>query len=70
LGKTRSATTDYVTGKSTVDVCNRIDYVAYDWHRLVHQMAIFIQHCCAFFVQRKVWFVTGAKFLLLGLWTL
>jgi len=24
LGKTRSATTDYVTWKATVDVCNRI----------------------------------------------
>jgi len=30
LGKTRSATTDYVTRKATVDVCNRTDYVAHD----------------------------------------
>jgi len=26
LGKTRSATTDYVTWKATVDVCNRLDH--------------------------------------------
>jgi len=73
LGKTRSATTDYVTyvtWKATVDVCNRIDYIAHNWHRVVDKLAIFIQSWCAFFVQRKVWFFTGAKFLLLSLWTL
>jgi len=26
-----------------VDVYNRIDYVANDWHRLVDKLAIFIQ---------------------------
>jgi len=31
LDKTRCATTDYVTWKATVDVCNRIVYVAHDW---------------------------------------
>jgi len=31
LGKTCSATTDYVTWKATMDVCNRTDYVANDW---------------------------------------
>jgi len=30
LGKTRSATTDYVISKATVDVCIRTDYVAHD----------------------------------------
>jgi len=43
LGKTHSATTDYVTWKATVDVCNRTDYVAPDRHRLVDKVAIFIQ---------------------------
>jgi len=33
-----------------VDVCNRIDYVANDWHRLVDKLAIFIHRCCAFFL--------------------
>ena len=84
LGKTRSATTDYVTCKATVLACNRIVYVAYDWHSLVRQTGdfystlLFVQRkdCLAlfqrkhFFVQQKVWFFTGAKFLLLGLWTL
>jgi len=71
LSKTRSVTTDYVTSKATMDDCNRIDYVANDWHRLVDKLAIFIQRWCAFvFVQRKICFFTGAKFLLLGLWTL
>jgi len=32
LGKTRSTATDYITCKATVDACNRIDYVAHDWH--------------------------------------
>ena len=49
LGKTCSETTDYVTCKATVDVCNRLDYVANDWHRLVDKLAIFIQRWCAFF---------------------
>jgi len=70
LGKTRCATTDYVTWKTTVDVCNCIAYVAHDWHRSVDKLTIFIQRCCAFFVQRKVSFSTGANFLLLDLWTL
>jgi len=70
LGETRSATTDYVTWKATVDVCYRTEYVAHDSHRLVDKLAIFIQRWCAFFVQRKVCFFTGAHFLLLGLWTL
>jgi len=56
MSKTRSATTDYVTLNATVDVCNRTDCVAHDWHRLVDKLAIFIQRCCAFFVQRNVWF--------------
>jgi len=30
LGKTRSATTDYITWQATVDDCNRKDYVAHD----------------------------------------
>jgi len=47
---------DYVTWKVAVDVCNRIDYVANDWHRLVDKLAIFIQRWWAFFVQRNVWF--------------
>jgi len=33
-----------------VDACNRIDFVAHDWHRLVDKLAIFIQRCCAFFL--------------------
>jgi len=45
-----------------VYACNRIDYVAHDRHRLVDKLAIFIQRCCAFFVQLKVCFFTGAKF--------
>jgi len=49
-----------------VDVCNRIDYVAHDWHRL-DKLAIYIQRCCTFSVQRKIWYFTGAKILLLGL---
>jgi len=66
LAETRSATTDHDTLKTTVDVCNRIDYVAHDRHRLVDKLAIFIHRCGAFFVQRKGSFFTGAKFLLLG----
>jgi len=71
LGKTLRATptTDCVTSNATVDVWNCKDYVAHDWHRLV-KLAIFIQRCCAFFVQRKPWFFTGEKFSLLGLWPL
>jgi len=34
------------------------------------QLAIFIQRWCAIFSQRKVWFFTGAKFFVAGLWTL
>jgi len=44
----RPAATDYVTWKSTVDVCNRIDYVVHDWHGLaLDKLPIFIQRCCA-----------------------
>jgi len=60
LGKTCSATTDYVTWKATMDVWNRTDYVANDWHHLVDKLAIFIQRWCAFFVQPKLCFFTGA----------
>jgi len=67
LGKTRCATTDYVTGKVTVDVCNRIDYVANDWHRLVDKLAIFIQRWCAFFCSVKSLFFHGCKFFVAGL---
>jgi len=48
LGKTRSATTDYVTWKSTVDV-------------LVDKLAIFIQRWCAFFCSVKSLFFHRCK---------
>jgi len=68
LGKTRSgnATTDYVTWKATVDVCNRTDYVAHDWHRL-DNLAIFIQRCCAFFCSAKSLVLHRCKIFVAGL---
>jgi len=67
LGKTRSATADYVTWKATVDVCNRTDYVAHDWHRLVDKLAIFIQRWCAFFCSAQSLFFYGCKSFVDGL---
>jgi len=61
LGKTRGATTDYVTWKATVDVCNRTDQVAHDWHRLVDKLAIFIQRWCAFFCSAQSLVFHGCK---------
>jgi len=44
-----------------------IAWVAHDGHRLADKLAIFFQRCCAFFVQRKVWFIIGAKRFVAGL---
>jgi len=48
----------------TVDACNRIDYVAHVWHRLVDKLANFIQRCCAFFCLAKSLVFHRCKFLL------
>jgi len=63
FGKTRSATTDYVNCKATVDVCSRVDYVT----RLEDKLAIFIQRCCAFFYSAKSLVFHGCKIFVAGL---
>ena len=67
LGKTRCATTDYVTWKATVDVCNRIDYAAHDWHRLVDKLVIFIQRWYACFCSAKSLVFHRCKIFVAGL---
>ena len=67
LGKTRSATTDYVIWKATVDICNRIDCVIHDWHCLLDKQAIFIRRCCVFFCSAKSLFFHRCKIFVAGL---
>jgi len=67
LGKTRCATTDNVTWKATVDVCNRIHYAAHDWHNLVDKLAIFVQRWYTFFCSAKCLFFQGCKIFVAGL---
>jgi len=52
LGITRSATTDCVTWKATVDACNRIDYATHDWHRSVQRFSNFcmLRHTNTFWI--------------------
>jgi len=56
----------YPTWKATVDACNRIDYVAHDWHRL-DKLATFIQRCCASFYSAKRLFFRRCKIFVVGL---
>ena len=35
-----------VSWETPLDICNRKDYVAHDWHRIVN-LVLFIQRCCA-----------------------
>ena len=67
LCKTRCATTDHVTWKATVDVCNRIDFVAHDLHRLGDKLAIFIQRWYTFFCSAKSLVFRGWKIFVAGL---
>ena len=67
LGKTRSAATDYVTWKATVDVSNCIDYVAHDWHRLVDKLAIFVKRWCALFCSARSLVFHSCKIFVAGL---
>ena len=66
LGKTRSAATDNATWNATVDICNCIDFVAHNWHRL-DKLAIFVQCCCAFFCSAKTLVFHRCKIFVAGL---
>ena len=70
LSRTVSATTDCVTWEIPVDISNRKENVAHNWHPIV-KLAFLIQCCCAHrFVKRKPCFNTGGNCLSVGLWLL